>query len=87
MQEFDDRVLKCFLDKQLQLFPEPVAESLSEAEEFLEDCMAVVVDSVKEVAAFFEEEGIDTEDASGEELLEAREVFEIGDGRYLIVEG
>lgn len=87
MREFDDEVLECFLDRQLQLFPEKVAETLEEAEEFLEDCMAVVVDSREEVEEYFEEEGIDMEGAAGEELLEAAEVFEIGDGRYLIVEG
>ncbi len=87
MHEFDDAVLECFLEKQLQLFPEPVADSLEEAESFLEDCMAVVVNSVDEVIEFFEEEGIDMEGAMDEEILEADEVFDIGDGRYLIVEG
>ena len=86
-REFDDDVLECFLDHQLQLFPEKVAETLDEAEDFLEDCMAVVVDSVDEVVEYFEEEGIDMEGASDEEILEAEEVFDIGDGRYLIVEG
>ena len=42
MREYDDAVLECFLDKQLQLFPEAVAETLDEAEDFLEECMAVV---------------------------------------------
>ena len=87
MPEFDSAVLQCFLEKQLQLFPEKVAESEEEAEEFLEDCMAVVVNSVKEVWEYFEEAGIDMEGADEEEILEAEEVFEIGDGRYLIVEG
>ena len=87
MHEFDDAVLECFLEKQLQLFPEPVAESLEEAENFLEECMAVVVNSVEEVIEFFEEEGIDIEGAMDDEILEADEVFDIGDGRYLIVEG
>ncbi len=87
MHEFDDAVLKCFLKKQLQLFPEPVAETMEEAEAFLEDCMAVVVDSVEEVIEFFEEEGIDMDGADEDEILEADEVFDIGDGRYLIVEG
>ncbi len=87
MREFDDDVLECFLDNQLQLFPEKVAETLDEAEDFLEDCMAVVVNSVDEVVEYFEEEGIDMEGASDEEILEAEEVFDIGDGRYLIVEG
>ncbi|MBQ7954317.1 MAG: glyoxalase [Lachnospiraceae bacterium] len=87
MHEFDDAVLKCFLKKQLQLFPEPVAETMEEAEAFLEDCMAVVVDSVEEIMEYFEEEGIDMDGAGDEEILEAEEVFDIGDGRYLIVEG
>ena len=34
MREYDDAVLECFLDKQLQLFPEPVAETLDEAEDY-----------------------------------------------------
>ncbi len=87
MREFDDRVLEYFLDNQLQLFPEKVAETLDEAEEFLEDCMAVLVESADEVMDYFEEEGIDVEGAGEDEILEAKEVFDIGDGRYLIVEG
>lgn len=83
---FDDVVLKCFLDNQLQLYPEPVANNLEEAEAFLEECMAVVVNSVSEVWEYFDEEGIDMEGADEEEILEADEVFDIGDGRYLIVE-
>lgn len=87
MQQFDDDVLECFLENQQQLFPEKVAETLEEAEDFLEDCMAVVVNSVEEVLEYFEEEGIDTEGVMDDEILEADEVFDIGDGRYLIVEG
>ena len=87
MHEFDDAVLECFLENQLQLFPERVAENLESAESFLEECMAVVVDSVEEVIEFFEEEGLDLDGAEGDEILEAAEVFDIGDGRYLIVEG
>ena len=37
MHEFDDAVLECFLENQLQLFPENVAESYEEAEEFVEE--------------------------------------------------
>ncbi len=83
---FDEKVVQCFLENQLQLYPEKVAETYEEAENFLEECMAVVVDSVKEVWEFFEEEGVDMEGADEEGILEADEVFEIGDGRYLIVE-
>ena len=87
MHEYDDDVLECFLENQLQLFPEKVAENLEEAEDFLEECMAVVVDSVEEVIAYFEEEGIDIEGVMDDEILDADEVFDVGDGRYLIVEG
>lgn len=87
MHEYDDAVLACFLKNQKQLFPEDVAETLEEAEAFLEDCMAVVVNSVQEVWDYFDEEGVDMEGADEEEILGADEVFDIGDGRYLIVEG
>ena len=42
MHEYDDAVLACFLENQLQLFPEEVASTEEEAESFLEDCMAVI---------------------------------------------
>ncbi len=84
---FDEKVVECFLENQLQLYPEKVAETYEEAENFLEESMAVVVDSVREVWEFFEEEGIDMEGADEEEILEAEEVFAVGDGRYLIIEG
>jgi len=87
MHEYDDAVIECFLKNQLQLFPDKVAESLEAAEAYLEECMAVVVDSAQGVMDYFEETGIDIEDQDLDELLEASEVFEVGDGRYLIVEG
>ena len=84
---YDEDVLRCFLENQEQLFPERVAETLEEAEDFLEECLAVVVGSAREVWDYFDEEGVDMEGADEEEILNADEVFEIGDGRYLIVEG
>ena len=45
-----------------------------------------MVDSAKEVALYFEESGVDMNDPDDNEILDAAEVFEIGDGRYLIVE-
>ncbi len=80
---FDKKVLKCFLDNQLQLFPEEVASTEEEAAEFLEEMFAVVVKGKKEVLEYFEEEGTDID---ADTILEACEVFDIGDGRYLIVE-
>ncbi|MGN0405628.1 MAG: glyoxalase [Bariatricus sp.] len=87
MYDYDEECLKTFLKMQSQLFDEPVADTLEEAEAFLEDCMAVIVDSIKEVREYFEESGADVEGMSDEELEEASEVFELPSGQYLIVEG
>ncbi len=87
MYEYNEECLKVFLKKQLQLFDEPVAENLEEAEAFLEDCMAVVVDSLDEVREYFEENGADIAGMSDDELEEASEVFSLPSGQYLIVEG
>ena len=86
MSEYSEECLEIFLRKQGQLFDEPVAETLEEAEEFLDDCMAVVVNSLKGVKEYFEESGMDVSGLSYEELEEMSEVFSIGDGTYLIVE-
>lgn len=87
MYEYSDEYLMTFLRNQAQLFDEPVANSLEEADAFLEDCMAVVVDSLEEVRAYFEENGVDVDHMSLDELEEASEVFALPDGKYLIVEG
>ena len=82
MYEYDDEVLNYFLENQQQLFPENVADTLEEAENFLEDCMAVVCDNLKDVKDYFDEAGM-----SDDEILEASEVFALPSGRFLIVEG
>lgn len=88
MPEFDNAVLNAFLKKQSQLFPEEdVCKTPEEAAVFLEECFAVVVNSLQEVMEYFEEEGLDTEGMDEQSIIEADEVFDIGDGRYLIVEG
>ena len=83
---YDEAVVQYFLEHQMQLFKENVAESPEEAEEFLEDCMAVVCMNLKEVKAYFEDQGADIEGMSLRDLEEASEVFALPDGRYLIVE-
>lgn len=87
MYEYSEEILDVFLENQDQLFDEPVAKNYAEAEAFLEDCMAIVVDSIEEVREYFEEEGIDTAQMSLDELEEASEVFPIPGGQYLIVQG
>lgn len=85
MREYDDECLMYFIEHQEQLLPERMVETPEEAEEFLEDCMAVVVKNIKEVRVYFEDEA-DITGMSNEELLEASEVFPLPSGRFLIVE-
>ena len=87
MYNYDDEVLEVFLENQGQLFPENVAETPEEAEEFLDDCMAIVCKNLREVKDYFDEAGTDISGMSDDEILEASEVFPLPSGRFLIVEG
>ncbi len=86
MNQYDEMCLNYFLEHQTQLFREKVASTQEEAEEFLEDCLAVVCESLKEVKDYLDENGADVTDMSLKEIEEASEVFSLPDGRYLVVE-
>ena len=83
MANFDKKVLDTFIKDQLQLFPEEVASTPEEAAEFLEEMFAVVVKGKRGVRKYFEEAGVDMSEG---DILEASEVFDVGDGRFLIVQ-
>lgn len=87
MSEYSKLCVETFLKNQGQLFDEKVAENYEEAEEFLEECMAVVVKSMKDVKEYLDESGMDVTGMSDDEILEASEIFPLEDGTYLIVEG
>ena len=87
MNEYSELCIETFLAKQSQLFDEKVASTPEEAEAFLEDCCAVVVNDIDEVRVYLEEIGMDASELSEEELGEASEVFSMPNGQYLIVEG
>lgn len=84
---FDKMTLNFFLENQERLFDEEVATTPQEAEEFLEEVMAQVVDNFEEVREYFEEMGSDIDGMTDEDIEDASEVFKLPDGRYLIVEG
>ena len=84
--DYDDILVKTFLDGQLKLFPEPVAETEEEAQYFLEDVCAVVCENASDVIEYMRDE-LDVSGLSDAEILSAEEVFAAPDGRYLIVEG
>ena len=86
MGDYSEESVLAFLKNQGQLYDEPVAETYEEAEEFLDDCMAVLVNSVKEVREYLESAGVDVDGMSDDDLLDASEVFTVGDGTYLILE-
>ena len=84
MYAFDEEVLEFFLANQTKMYDEEVATTLEEADEFLEECMAVVVNGISEVRDYFEE--MDVFGMSDKELEEQAEVFKMPDGRYLLIE-
>ena len=86
MGEYDKVCIETFLRDQLKLFPEKVAETPEEAEDFLDMCMAAVCKNMKEVREYFDETGADIAGMSKEELEQADEVFKLPDGRYLVVD-
>ena len=87
MYEYSEECLEVFLKNQTKLFDEPVAETLAEAEAFLEDCLAIVVEDIESVKEYFEDNGTDVSGMSLEEIEEAEEIFPLPSGQYLIVEG
>lgn len=81
--QYDELCLNTFLENQLQLYPEKVAETPEEAEDFLDMCMAVVCRDKKDVRSYLKEVGLDTADL---DLSEMPEIFPLSDGRFLVVE-
>lgn len=85
MAIYEKIVLDTFLEKQLQLFPETVAEDAEEADDFLDMMMAVVCKNLKEVKKYLEDSDADIVGMSDQEIEESAEVFKLPDGRYLVV--
>lgn len=86
MQQITKVAAQFFLDNQNRLYDMPVAENIDEAMEFLEDCMAMVFEDLKELKAYWKEEGVDMMELTDQEILESLEVFKMPDGRILLVE-
>lgn len=85
MYEYDEVCVQTFLEKQLQLFPQRVAETPEEAEDFLDMCMAAVCKNLREVREYLDDAGADLSGMTKKELENAEEVFCLPDGRYLVV--
>lgn len=86
MEQYLDECAEVFLKEQGKLFDEPVVGDVEEAKAFLCDCFVQVFENIKEVREYLEEEGMDVDGVSDEELAEELEVFAISGGRYFVVE-
>lgn len=86
MQQITKEAAQFFLDNQNRLYDMPVAENIDAAMEFLEDCMAMVFEDLKELKAYWKEEGVDMMELTDQEILESLEVFKMPDDRILLVE-
>lgn len=83
---YDQLCIEAFLENQLKLLPQKVAETEEEAESFLEDVCAVVCADEEELKEYLEEE-CDITGVSEDDLVALEEVFPLADGRFLVVEG
>ncbi|WP_099468026.1 glyoxalase [Konateibacter massiliensis] len=86
MYQFDEECLTTFLKVQDKIYKEKVAETLEEADEFLEECMAVVLGSPKEIMEYWDELGLDIQGMSLQDIEDSIEVIKLPSGRYLVVE-
>ncbi len=82
MEHYEEECIITFLNNQEKLLKERVAETQEEAAE----CFAVVLNSISEIRSYWEENGMDIEGMSDEDILEAAEVFELPSGRFMVVE-
>lgn len=87
MEGYELECAEVFLKEQEKLLGEQVFETVEEVMDFFEDCFATVLDSVKDIREYFDENGMDVQGMSDEEILDSAEVFELPSGKYLVVEG
>ena len=87
LEQYIDECAKVFLRDQERLFDEPVAETIEEAKEFLEDIFEQVFANINEVREYLDEIGMDVDGMSDDEVEEQLEVFKLDDGKYFVVEG
>ena len=86
MDGYEQECVEVFLKEQEKLLGEVVFETREEAENFLEECFAMVLGSVEEIREYLDENGMDVHGMSEEEILESAEVFELPSGKYMVVE-
>lgn len=86
MEGYELECAEVFLKEQEKLLGEQVFETVEEVMDFFEDCFATVLDSVEDIREYLDENGMDVQGMSDEEILDSAEVFELPSGKYLVVE-
>ncbi len=86
MEGYELECAEVFLKEQEKLLGEQVFETVEEVMDFFEDCFATVLDSVKDIREYLDENGMDVQGMSDDEILDSAEVFELPSGKYLVVE-
>lgn len=87
MNQYSKEAVRAFLEQQTLIYDEKVADTVHEAKEFLEENMAVELDSLKDVKEFMNENGMDIAGMTDEEIKEQSEVLELPSGRFLVIAG
>ena len=83
---YSKEVLDVFLANQLKLFPQKVADDYEEADEFLDMVCATIVNNKKELKEYLSD-NMDISELSDDSIDQIEEVFQLSNGKYLIVEG
>lgn len=86
MEGYELECASTFLKNQCKLFKDPVCSTVDEAVEFLEDSFACIFNTPDEIREYWVENGMDVEGMSDSDIIESLEVFELPDGRYLVIE-
>ncbi|MBO4462210.1 MAG: glyoxalase [Lachnospiraceae bacterium] len=87
MYRYDEECLQAFIDNQEKLIGRKEYDTFEDADEFLDDVMAVKLDTIEEVRDYLIDAGMDAYGLSDEELCSEAEVFKLKSGKYLVVEG
>ncbi len=85
MTEYTKEALKVFLEQQTFVFGDKMVNTVHEAKEFLDENMAVELDTINDVKEFMKENGMDIAGMPDEEIMDQNEVFQLPSGRFLVI--
>lgn len=84
MKDLTMEAAQVFFNNQEKLLMKKCLGSVQESFDFLIECNALIFENKKEMEEYFNEECIELSD--DEDVTDALEVFDLGNGQYLYVE-